>query len=144
VSDFSGITVANDCFWAQIAQGDPLLEEPVMKENVVTRTSPLQAVQTGTAPNASNNVAKPGAPLTVGGEQLKNKTVAPTSLNRSAQANTKPTASNKVARPDAANPLLEKRERTGVKVIVQRAGTTASVPQAVKFSIALPGVEQSR
>jgi hypothetical protein len=43
-----------------------------------------------------------------------------------------PTTRHKVARPDATSPLLEKREGTGARVIVQRAAGTTSVPQAVK------------
>jgi hypothetical protein len=86
---------------------------------------------------ALSKVAKPGATSTVGGREMENKTVTPASLNRSVQTNaTRSTASNKVARPDATSPLLEKRERTGAKVIAQRAGATARVPQAVKPGVA--------
>lgn len=103
-----------------------------MEKRTVTPTATKKAVQPSTTPAASNRVAKLGTPPTVGGREMKNKVVAPTSPNRSVEAITKPTASNKVARPDATSPLLEKPERIGAKVIVQRAGTAATVPQAVK------------
>ena len=48
------------------------------------------------------------------------------------QPSTRPTALNKVAKPGATNPLLEKRENTGVKAMVQTAGATVSVQQTVK------------
>jgi hypothetical protein len=98
-----------------------------MKENVVTRTSPLQAVQTGTAPNASNNVANPGATSTaIGGREMENRTVTPTSLNRPVQT--------KAIRP-AGDPymdwILKKIERDLDEAIVQGAAAAARVPNPV-------------
>jgi hypothetical protein len=63
---------------------------------------------------------------------MENKTPTPTALKRAVQPSTTPSALNKVAKPETTKPLLEKHERTGAKVMVHRAGTTVSVPQAVK------------
>lgn len=78
------------------------------------------------------NVAKPGATSPVGERGLKNKTVTATSISKSVEAVTKPAGSNKIDKPDATHSLLKEPQKTGAKAIVQRAGTTASVPQAMK------------
>jgi hypothetical protein len=73
-----------------------------------------------------NNVAKPIATPTIGGREMKSKTATPSALNSSIQPSAVPTAPNRVAKPGPTNPLLEKRERTGAKAIVQ--APSASVP----------------
>ena len=63
---------------------------------------------------------------------MKNRVVIPTCVNRVVQPGTAPMALNKATKPGATNPLLEKRESTGAKAMVQRASATASVQQTLK------------
>ena len=96
--------------------GEKTGAKPIFQGAGGTMRAPHQAVKPGATPTLLNTGRKASG----------------TASNRAVRPTATPTTWHKVARPDATSPLLEKRERTGAKVIVQRAGGTASVPPAVK------------